>query len=253
MLNRSHIVLKCGEDHACFRHYQAKNCSKRRTRQGSNQSSNVFRRAIYRSSQTNIGWTYEFRKHLDELAKEEHSYVATRQERERYEKVWAISLNSQGPTRPIRSRADLPAALRKFREVKQEAAEAGHQFNPIVQPDLQVRQRQGQQFQPCKDHNTDHAATELSDQATSSAGQLVAWSVDPSTGWIWWQLSTSWSSSSTSWWSPTGWRFPYKRQREVSTLHRRAHALPLAHAIFSRVWLKIESQTQREANRVPLK
>ena len=146
---------------------------------------------IYRSSQTNIGWTAEFCRRSDELAEESHSYVATGQERERYEKVWTTSLNSQGPTGPIRSGADFPAAFRKFREVKQDAAGAGHQFKPTVRPDLQIRQRQGQQFQQCKDPNTDHVVTEKSDQATSMAGQPVAWSVDPSTSWIWWQPSSS--------------------------------------------------------------
>ena len=36
---------------------------------------------------------------------------------------------------PNRSRADLLATLRQFREVKQEAAEAGHQFNPTTRRD----------------------------------------------------------------------------------------------------------------------
>ena len=35
---------------------------------------------IYRSSQTNIGWTEEVCKLLDDLAQEDHSCVATRQE-----------------------------------------------------------------------------------------------------------------------------------------------------------------------------
>ena len=46
-----------------------------------------------------------------------------------------------------------------------------------------------------KDPATDHAATE----------RLVAWSVDPKTGQVWWPSSESWSSSSTTWWSSTGW------------------------------------------------
>ena len=77
-------------------------------------------------------------------------------------KVWTTSVNSQGPTGPT----DLPAALQKFREVKQEAADAGQQLNPTIRPDLQVRQRQGQQFQRYKDPNADDAATDKSDQAT---------------------------------------------------------------------------------------
>ena len=54
--------------------------------------------------------------------------------------------------------------------------------------------------------DTDHAATEKSDQATKSAGQPLAWSADPSTASIWLPFSSSWSSSSTLWWPDTGWQ-----------------------------------------------
>ena len=40
---------------------------------------------------------------------------------------------------------DFPTALRQFRELEQEVAEAGHPFT--IRPDLEVRQRRGQQFQ----------------------------------------------------------------------------------------------------------
>ena len=70
--------------------------------------------------------------------------------------------------------------MRKFSEVKQVAAEAGHQFNPIIRPELKIRQRKGQQFQQRKDANTDRAATETPDQSARSTVQPVAWSVDPS-------------------------------------------------------------------------
>ena len=56
----------------------------------------------------NIGWTEEFCKHVDDLAQDDHSYVATWQERERYGKGWEISLNIQGLVGPVRSRADFP-------------------------------------------------------------------------------------------------------------------------------------------------
>ena len=72
---------------------------------------------ICQNSQTGIGWTEDFCKRLEELAGAHQAYVATRQERERHEKVWALSVNSQGPAAPILSRTDIPAALRTFREM----------------------------------------------------------------------------------------------------------------------------------------
>ena len=45
-----------------------------------------------------------FCKHLDELAQEDLSYVATWQERHRNENVWMLNLNSQGLVGPMRSR-----------------------------------------------------------------------------------------------------------------------------------------------------
>ena len=91
----------------------------------------------YRNSQWNIGWTEGFCKHLDEIAQADHSYVAAWQERQRYEEVRKLSLKSQGPVGPVRSRAGYPEASRKLREVTREAAEAGHEFNPAIRPDLQ--------------------------------------------------------------------------------------------------------------------
>ena len=61
-------------------------------------------------------------------------------------KLRTLSFISQGSAGPMRSRADFHATLRKFRDVKQEAAEAGHEFNPTVRP----RKRRGQQFQQHK-------------------------------------------------------------------------------------------------------
>ena len=66
-------------------------------------------------------------KHLDDLAAEDHSYVATRRERERYKTAWTSSLNSHGSnTAPNRSRADYPEALATLRRKKEIVA--GHKF-----------------------------------------------------------------------------------------------------------------------------
>ena len=84
-----------------------------------------------------------------------------------------------GTNSPFRSGANFPGTLRQV-----EAAEAGHHFDPTIRPDLQVRKRRGQQFQQ-------HTGT--------------IFCMYQNTGWIWWPSSASWSSSSTSWWSPAGW------------------------------------------------
>ena len=123
--------------------------SERALKKDSNQSLSAFRRvkSFEARRRTSDG------RRLNDLAQEGHSHVATRQERERYEKEWKIGLHSKRLVGQIRSRADFPAALRMFREAKQEAAEAGHQFNPTIRPDLQVRQRREQQLQHNKDRH----------------------------------------------------------------------------------------------------
>ena len=96
-------------------YYQASQCVKKAHKEGFESTLHPFQTCeIYRSSQMNIGCTEEFCKHLDELAGEDHSYAAARQERERYEKVWKRSLNIQRLAGLMQSRADVPKAFRKF-------------------------------------------------------------------------------------------------------------------------------------------
>ena len=77
-------------------------------------------------------------------ALEGHSHAATWYERARYEKAWARSSNSQGrDAASIESGADNPEAMAKIREMTEEAVEAGYKFDPLIRPDLQIRQRQG--------------------------------------------------------------------------------------------------------------
>ena len=62
----------------------------------------------FRHSQMEIGWTEETCSHMDALALEDHSSVALRAERVRYENTWRINLNGQGSnTAPPRQRADV--------------------------------------------------------------------------------------------------------------------------------------------------
>ena len=86
------------------------------------------------------------------------SEQARRSERSRYEKAWTISWNSQGnTTAPIQSRAEFPQELAKLCDMKKEAAVDGHPLAAIIRPDVQMRQRQGQQFQRHNEPPTGHA------------------------------------------------------------------------------------------------
>ena len=51
----------------------------------------------YRKSLSDIGWAEDQIKQYDALALEDHSYVASPEERCRYKNSWKISLNREGP------------------------------------------------------------------------------------------------------------------------------------------------------------
>ena len=55
----------------------------------------------YRESLSKIGWTEEQIIQYDELALEDHFYIATREERTRKEVNWVLSLNKEGVQGPI--------------------------------------------------------------------------------------------------------------------------------------------------------
>ena len=50
----------------------------------------------YRKYLSDVGWAEEQIIQYDEIALEDHSYVATRPERSRHEKSWTLSLNAEG-------------------------------------------------------------------------------------------------------------------------------------------------------------
>ena len=54
------------------------------------------------------------------------------------EKEWVMCLNGQGPVGPMRSRPDYAEAVRKFREIKREAAAAGYEINPTIRPEFSI-------------------------------------------------------------------------------------------------------------------
>ena len=63
----------------------------------------------YRKSLSEIGWTEEQSIQYDELALEDHSFFATRGERDRNEKSWVLKLNEEGAQGPTNQRPDFVA------------------------------------------------------------------------------------------------------------------------------------------------
>ena len=62
---------------------------------------------VYRESQLAIGWSEQKCKKSDELAKEDHTYKLTSEERNRYQGPWYLTLNNG----PMRLRHDFRAAV----------------------------------------------------------------------------------------------------------------------------------------------
>ena len=100
--------------------------------------------------------------------------------------------------------------MRRICEIKREAEEAGYEINPAIHPSLQARQRPGQQFQYIE--------------------KLDAWTVDHTTGWVWWPPCAS--SSSATWWSSK-----FSKATGGANHHTRIAGI-LQTQTFSRVWLK---------------
>ena len=50
---------------------------------------------VYRESQLAVGWSEQKCKEWDELAKEDHTYRLTPEEKKRYQGQWYLTLNKQ--------------------------------------------------------------------------------------------------------------------------------------------------------------
>ena len=70
---------------------------------------------VYRESQIAIGWTEQKCKEWDELAKEDHTYHLTPEEKKRYKGQWYLTVNKEGKNGPMKLRSGFGAAvLMKF-------------------------------------------------------------------------------------------------------------------------------------------
>ena len=76
------------------------------------------------------------------MAKEDHSYMATAEERKRRENSWVLVLNSQGKNGPMNQREDHAEAKR----IKERLYEESGEGNTKIHPGKQVRQRENQPF-----------------------------------------------------------------------------------------------------------
>ena len=78
---------------------------------------------VYRESQLAIGWTEQECKELDELAKEDHTYHLTPEERRRYHRQVYLTLNKSGKNEPVKHRSDFRAAVSTKNPLHHESGE----------------------------------------------------------------------------------------------------------------------------------
>ena len=129
---------------------------------------------LYRKSLSDIGWIEEGIMQYDNIALEDHSYTATREERSRNENSWKLSLNAEGVQGPFSAVRDAKQTCKRL--YHEHTAITGSGNKPIT-PEQQVRQRRNQQFEGLEEH---------------------AYRLDASIGWRYYPSSTTHSSSSSS-------------------------------------------------------
>ena len=94
------------------------------------------RNPVYRESQLAIGWTEQKCKEWDELAKEDHTYHLTPEEKKRYKGQWHLTLNKEGKNGPMKLRSDFRAAVLMKNRLHHES---GEQIEERLHPDQQRR------------------------------------------------------------------------------------------------------------------
>ena len=135
----------------------------------------------YRNSLSDIGWTEEQIIQHDAIALEDHSYVATWQERSR-KKSWNISFNAEGFQGPLNQRSDFIEAKQKCKRLYDEHTAITGDVNKPIPLGQQVRQRLDQQFEGLEECD---------------------YRLEPRTGWRYYPSSKTTHSSSSSHWQPS--------------------------------------------------
>ena len=200
-LSIPNYVIKKGPSHGARKHREANSVSrsspanKARKKGYNSRLDRSLNCPIYRASQIQIGWGEEHCARSDAIAAEDHSYMATAEERKRRENSWVLVLNSSGKNGPMDQREDYAEAIK----IKERLYKEYREGNARLHPSEQVRQRASQPF------------------FQSSEGTE---GVDPKTGWKWYPSAAS-SSSSSSWHScqiilavPFTWRCTLRRSIE---------------------------------------
>ena len=83
---------------------------------------------VYRELQLAIGWSQQKREEWDELAKEDHTYHLTPEERRRYIGQWYLTVNKAGKNGFMKLRSDYRAAVIMKNRLHHESGE------PIEEP-----------------------------------------------------------------------------------------------------------------------
>ena len=135
----------------------------------------------------------------DQLALENHDYIATKAERIQNSKHWVLSMNADGPQQPQQQRPDCAAAKRECQRLQDEYMKEIKQFYKPIHPSKQMRQNPDQQFEGSEDYD---------------------YVVDQKTGWKWYKeqqgnlphtsssSSSSWQNSSWQNWISLSWHSP---------------------------------------------
>ena len=80
-----------------------------------------------------LGWSEETCLKMHKFAQEDHSYVAFRRERDRYDSMWALLQRSFGlETAATRDRGDHAAVVTEFRNAKNAVESSGARYTQIA-------------------------------------------------------------------------------------------------------------------------
>ena len=96
---------------------------------------------VYRESQLAIGWSEQQCKEWAELAREDHTYKLTPEERRRYKGQWYFTLTKAGKNGPMKLRSDYRAAVLMRNRLHHKS---GEPIEELIHPGQRRRIQQGQ-------------------------------------------------------------------------------------------------------------